>query len=679
VSALLEAIYARAREIPARIALCDGRNEIRYGALPAEIANMAELIRGEISDYPGAVGLALDNGVNWALADLALLRLGRVCVPLPSFFTAQQREAALADAGACALISENGIVLLEHRPVNPPAGTAKISYTSGSTGAPKGICLSEQLMKATACAIVDRLGRDRAGVHLPLLPLGVLLENVGGLYATLLAGGHYHGVPLAQLGIARLFDPQANLITAAIRQIGATSLIVVPELLSRIVVELESLGTTLPSLTLVAVGGAHVPPTLLERAAALRLPVVQGYGLTECGSVVTLDAPGDDRRGTAGRPLGHVDLSIAGDGEIMISGNSHLGIVGQSRKPAPIATGDIGVLDEDGRVRILGRKSNLIITSFGRNIAPEWVEASLTDQPEIAQALVQGDGEQSLSALIVPASPAADVAGAIAAANAVLPEYARIDRWRLGRPFLPSDGTLTANGRLRRAAILEREAALPFFDRLVMHSAQARSRLMRIPQLRAGLEGRISRGTYLAYLAQAYHHVRHTVPLMRTARSRLLSKSRLVAALDEYIAEEEGHEAWILNDIRAAGGNTERAVAQGPSPATARMVDYAYQLVETGNAAAFFGMVFVLEGTSIALASCGAEAVRSSLGLPAEAFTYLSSHGALDQEHMRFFETVVNDLDDPADEEAILSAANAIFDLFGGIFAAIPMEDDIAA
>jgi pyrroloquinoline quinone (PQQ) biosynthesis protein C len=377
--------------------------------------------------------------------------------------------------------------------------------------------------------------------------------------------------------------------------------------------------------------------------------------------------------------LGHVDLSIAGDGEIMISGNSHLGIVGQSRKPAPIATGDIGVLDEDGRVRILGRKSNLIITSFGRNIAPEWVEASLTDQPEIAQALVQGDGEQSLSALIVPASPAADVAGAIAAANAVLPEYARIDRWRLGRPFLPSDGTLTANGRLRRAAILEREAALPFFDRLVMHSAQARSRLMRIPQLRAGLEGRISRGTYLAYLAQAYHHVRHTVPLMRTARSRLLSKSRLVAALDEYIAEEEGHEAWILNDIRAAGGNTERAVAQGPSPATARMVDYAYQLVETGNAAAFFGMVFVLEGTSIALASCGAEAVRSSLGLPAEAFTYLSSHGALDQEHMRFFETVVNDLDDPADEEAILSAANAIFDLFGGIFAAIPMEDDIAA
>lgn len=679
MSALIDAILARAGQIPNRVALRDGANDIAYGALPGEIDAMAGMIADEIGAGSGPVGIALDNGLNWILADLALLQLGRACVPLPPFFTPEQAAGALADAGACAVIGRNGIERLDGGPAPLPAGTAKISYTSGSTGTPKGICLSQGAMLATAGAIVDRLGAERAGVHMPLLPLGVLLENVGGLYATLLAGGCYLGLSLEQAGMARMFDPRADMIIADIRQAGVTSLILVPELLGRIVADMESTGTTLPSLDLIAVGGAHVAPALLDRAAQLGLPVVQGYGLTECGSVVTLDAPDDHRAGTVGRPLSHIALSIAEDGEIMIAGSGHLGTVGHARMPGPIATGDLGVLDDDGRVRLLGRKSNLIITSFGRNISPEWVEAVLTGQPAIAQALVEGDGHRALRALIVPASSTANVAEAIAQANATLPEYARIERWRLGRPFTPLDGTLTGNGRLRRPEILAREAALPFFDRLAMHSAQARARMMAIPQLQAGIAGRISRDTYLAYLAQAYHHVRHTVPLMRLARGRLQHKPHLIAALDEYIAEEEGHEAWILNDIRAAGGNADLAVSQGPSHATARMVDHAYHAIQTGNAAAFFGMVFVLEGTSIAFASSGAEAVRSSLGLPADAFTYLSSHGALDQDHMRFFETLVNALDDRDDEQAILTMADAMFDLFGGLFAAIPMENDIAA
>lgn len=679
MSALLDAILARADQVSNRVALTDGSNSVRYGALAAEIDVMAGMITDEVGSHLGSVGIALDNGIDWAIADLALLRLGRACVPLPPFFTARQAAGALADAGASAVIGPSGIELLSGAPAMLPAGTAKISYTSGSTGTPKGICLSERSMLATAAAIVGRLGADRAGVHLPLLPLGVLLENVGGLYATLLAGGCYHGISLERAGMARMFDPQASTMIAEIRKAGATSLILVPELLGTIVTELETSGLTLPSLTLIAVGGAHVSPNLLDRAARLGLPVVQGYGLTECGSVVTLDAPEEQRAGTVGRPLGHVEMSIAADGEIMVAGSGYLGTVGDPRTPGPIATGDLGALDDDGRVRLLGRKSNLIITSFGRNVSPEWVEASLTGRAEIAQAMVEGDGDRALSALIVPASPTADIAGAIAQGNASLPDYARIAKWRLSRPFTPLDGTLTSNGRLRRSAILTREAMLPFFDRLVMHSAQSRSRLMAIPQLQAGLAGRISRGTYLAYLAQAYHHVRHTVPLMRLARGRLQAKPHLVTALDDYIAEEEGHEAWILNDIRAAGGNADLAVSQGPSRATARMVEHAYQTVETGNAAAFFGMVFVLEGTSTALATSGAEAVRSSLGLPASAFTYLSSHGELDQEHMRFFETLVNRLDDRDDEQAILTMADAMFDLFGGIFAAIPLEDDIAA
>ena len=104
------------------------------------------------------------------------------------------------------------------------------------------------------------------------------------------------------------------------------------------------------------------------------------------------------------------------------------------------------------------------------------------------------------------------------------------------------------------------------------------------------------------------------------------------------------------------------------------MVAHAYDVVENGNAAGFFGMVYVLEGTSIALASNGASAVQSSLGLPPEAFSYLQSHGALDIEHMKFFARLMNSVDDPADQEAILAMAKAMFGLFGGMFASIPME-----
>lgn len=674
MSPLLSAIVARAEQEGNRIALDDGGHRITYAELPAAICDMAALIGDEVA-ASGPIAIDLDNGINWVIADLALLKLGRPCIPLPPFFSAEQRSAALADAGAAATVTRRGIVVHAHPSKELPEGTAKISYTSGSTGSPKGICLGDRHMLQTAQAIVTRIGEDMAGVHLPILPLGVLLENVAGLYATLLAGGLYLVRPSASIGLANPFAVDNDALIAAIAKGGATSLILVPEYLAGIVSRLELSGQRLAKLRLVAVGGSRVPVALIERAERVGLPVVQGYGLTECGSVVSLEAVGEHNRGTVGHPLRHVTLSFAADGEIVIDDSLYLGTIGHPRPEGPYFTGDVGRIDAQGRVSIIGRKSSLIITSFGRNVAPEWVEEHLVAQPQIAQAMVYGDGEATLRAFIVPSAIDADVAAGVAAANAALPAYARIDSWQPVRPFIPADGTLTPNGRLRRAAIMERAAVRPFFERLCAETAPARARLLSVPQLQAGLAGRITRTMYLEYLAQAYHHVRHTVSLMQLARSGLLAKPMLVQALDDYIEEEEGHEQWILNDVRAAGGNADAVVRDGPSQATERMVEHAYATVRDGNPAAFFGMVFVLEGTSIALASNGAEAVRSSLGLPSSAFTYLTSHGALDQDHMRFFETLVNGLDDRADQDAIVAMANEIFDLFGGIFAAIPMED----
>jgi pyrroloquinoline quinone (PQQ) biosynthesis protein C len=432
----------------------------------------------------------------------------------------------------------------------------------------------------------------------------------------------------------------------------------------------------LPDLTLVAVGGARVPPPLIAQAEALGLPVRQGYGLTECASVVSLQVPGDPA-GCAGRPLPHMRASLSDEGEIVLEGPLCLGTLGAPRESGPLMTGDLGRIDEAGRLWIDGRKSSLIVTSFGRNISPEWVEEALLAQPAIKQAMVHGDGRPFPEALLVPASPDADLAAAVAAANALLPAYARIADWREVAHFTPQNGRLTGNGRLKRRAIaaVYNAPGPDFFTRLDDATVRQRIAFLSVPQVRAGLAGTISKATYLDYLQQAFHHVSHTVPLMMETRARVQQRPDLVAALDEYIAEETGHEEWILNDIAAGGGDAAAARASRPNPATKAMVDHAYARIRGGDPVAFFGMVFVLESVSVALASQGASAVAERLGLPPEAFTYLTSHGALDQSHMRFFADLVNGLENEADQQSITSMAREIFGLFGQMFASITMED----
>lgn len=215
---------------------------------------------------------------------------------------------------------------------------------------------------------------------------------------------------------------------------------------------------------------------------------------------------------------------------------------------------------------------------------------------------------------------------------------------------------------------------MPFYDQLVRETATERQALIEVPQLQAGLAGRISRAAYVDYLTQAYHHVRQTVPLLRLARQRLAGNAMFREALDEYIAEESGHEQWILADIAAAGGDRGRAESSQPGAAVALMVRHAQQQVGQGNPASLFGMVFVLEGTSVALASRGAASIQRSLGLPDHAFTYLTSHGALDQDHLRFFASLMDRIEDPADQAAIIDMARQMYRLFADLFRAIDVE-----
>ncbi len=637
----------------------------------------AELRQDRRAGQP--IALMLDHGLEEVVLELAALEAGVPVLSLPAFFTQRQIDHALELCGAELPGSPRSP---GKAPVPLPAGTARITFTSGSTGTPKGVCLSAEHMLNVADSVIDAVGAKHAGRHLALLPPGILLETVAGLFATILAGGTYVCPPQEITGLADPFRPDFAMMARRIAEWRITSLILVPEYLAGLVEAMERSGLRLPNLTLVAVGGARTPPVLISRSRKLGLPVRQGYGLTECGSVVSLEDGDCDVPGSSGRTLRHMRARIADDGEILLDGEMCLGTVGEPRAPGWLATGDSGRIDEAGRLWIEGRKSNLIVTSFGRNISPEWVEAALLAQPGIAQVMVHGDGKPSPEALLVPASPSADLAQAVAAANATLPAYARIANWREVPHFTPMNGQLTGNGRLRRDAItktwLEREP--DFFSELEAATTRQRLAFLAIPQVRAGLSGQIGRHAYVDYLTQAWHHVSHTVPLMQAARKKLVHRPELVAALDEYIEEETGHDEWILADIAAAGGNADAARASDPDPATAAMVAHAYGQIENGNPISFFGMVFVLESVSVALAQQGASAVATKLGLPPEAFTYLTSHGALDKEHMQFFAGLVNGLSDPADRAAITGMAQDMFRLFGGVFASIDLEDaDVAA
>lgn len=214
---------------------------------------------------------------------------------------------------------------------------------------------------------------------------------------------------------------------------------------------------------------------------------------------------------------------------------------------------------------------------------------------------------------------------------------------------------------------------MSFFETLQTQTAQQRQALFGVPVIREALAGQVSLTSYVAFLAQAYHHVRHTVPLMMACGARLPSRLEwLRGAVCEYIDEEYGHEQWILNDIRACGGDWEAVRDGRPTVSIELMVAYLYDLIARGNPVGLFGMVNVLEGTSIALATQAAGTIQRTLGLPDQAFSYLSSHGALDQDHMVTYKRLMDRLDDPADQQAVIHAANVVYRLYTEMFQGLP-------
>lgn len=211
--------------------------------------------------------------------------------------------------------------------------------------------------------------------------------------------------------------------------------------------------------------------------------------------------------------------------------------------------------------------------------------------------------------------------------------------------------------------------AIPFYETLLRETAQERETLFNLPLLKAGATGQVSLAAYVAFLTEAYHHVKHTVPLLMLCGSRLPEHYEwLREAVAEYIEEELGHQEWILNDIQACGADAGLVRHGQAGTATELMVAYAYDMINRINPLGFFGMVLVLEGTSVALATAAGASIQQSLGLNNKAFSYLNSHGSLDIGHVDFYAGLINKIEDKKERALLIHSAKNFYKLYGDIF-----------
>jgi long-chain acyl-CoA synthetase len=667
------------------------------------------------------VGMMLCNGLDWIAVDLACLELDICLIPIPTFFSPQQVSHSLSRAAVRIFICDVGNLsgdlqdnlanLASYCDVQQgfcwyylgdqigseiPKGTNKITYTSGSTGTPKGVCLSTQTQLAVAQSLLGRIDIV-APRHLCLLPLAVLLENIAGLYAPLLAGGEVILLAPEKLGFSGSQLTEPALLLQAITRYQPNTLILVPEILLILLNGIRQGWQAPSSLQFIAVGGAKVSQQLLQQARHSGLPVYQGYGLSECTSVVAL-ASEKSPLGSVGQLLSHCEGRVV-DGQWVATANLFLGYLGQPETfyPTEFNTGDLVSLDEQGEMTIDGRSKSLIINSFGRNIQPEWLEAELMATGLLRFAAVIGEALPNISAILVPLDPSYkedQLQIAIDRINANLPDYAQIKGFYWLPDIRQLSPLLTANNRPKRELfeqtfnqqrvnespyfcneiahlnpIIKEVPSMKFFDRLQDETRDAQQYLLNAPIIARCLTGDVSVDEYVTFLQQAYHHVKHTVPLLMAAGSRISSEQEWIRnALAEYIEEELGHQEWVLNDIAACGYDKEVARNSSPHLSTELMVSYAYDSINRVSPLCFFGMVHVLEGTSIALADKVAQSIKQGLNLPANAFSYLVSHGALDLDHVKFFEGLMNKIECPEQQALIIKSTKAFYHLYGDIF-----------
>lgn len=475
LSTFLDVLLGPAPSAPSALAVAtrtgDGWDEATY----AELGRRTALVDARLASLgvraADRVVLAAPAGGWWIAALLGILRRGAVAVPLDPALTEAERAPMVARSAPAAVLdgaalddlaagSGDGSVgaSAPERPPRRPGDPALIVWTSGTTGAPKGVTLT---LANLAYSVEQAMAGQRPGPDdrwLSLLPPHHLLELCCGLLPALAAGG--------SVRVARSLIPAE--VAAMVREHGITRMVAVP-----LVLRLLEGAMAASDLRAVYCGGAPLDPAVVRRWAERGIAVHPGYGLTEAAPTVAMNTPAASRSGSVGRPLAGTDVRITGDGEILVrSPGVMAGYWADDALTAAavdaegwLHTGDLGHLDDDGFLYVTGRAKRLIVLESGKKVQPEEVEGALAAGPRFAEVCVvgvtatrRGIPTEQVCAVVVPVDASLDhesAAAEVARLTSTLSGYKRPALVRVARRPLPR----TLKGAPRHAEVARMVAA----------------------------------------------------------------------------------------------------------------------------------------------------------------------------------------------------------------------------
>jgi long-chain acyl-CoA synthetase len=475
-SKILAQIALNAKNFPQKIALIGDFDEVSYSNLQRKISDLA----AQLKQLPSQkIALIADNSLNWVIFDLACIEAGLTLIPLPHFFTKLQISEIIESEKISAVFCDNlSLVqqllpndfvdseksylnfLLLQKPCDEEKKSqiCKITFTSGSTSNPKPVALTTENIDAVVFSLLAEIGAKNIEKNLVILPLSILLENLAGVYLPLVIGGCAVVKSLKFIGISNSSSLDISAFCNAISTTNPTSFILSPELAKLLINLVLAQKISAQNFKFIAVGGAKVASDLLVQAHQLKIPLFEGYGLSEATSVVALNSYKNSKNGSVGKVLSHLEVKIS-DGEILVKGDSLAQNIALDDEGF-YATGDLGYLDEEGFLFISGRKKNIFITSMMRNVNPEWVESEILKSFLIAQVAVFGEAMPYNSAVVVVANAQISfeqIKIEFEKINRGLPDYAQVRNIILAtEPFSQKNNMLTGNGRIKRQNIWEK-------------------------------------------------------------------------------------------------------------------------------------------------------------------------------------------------------------------------------
>ncbi len=428
-----------------------------------------------VADFGMATAGAVSVPIHRTLSTTQIVDLIDQTAPIAALVSRECRQAlelGLEFCGSCIPVIEledlgeilsevQGYSDTQQYPALNPESLASIIYTSGTTSTPRGARLLHRNFCTNAAAFAEAVPFGPGECFYSQLPLSHVFERVLDLYVPLLVGAsvHYPGDEAKSHDGRPIASP--------------TVMVCVPRLLEKLVAMAESTLGGFYSVKTVISGGAPLSQALAERIEALGVEVLQGYGLTETGPVVSVSRRGIWKPRSVGLPIETVELRQAADGELLVRGPSVMaGYLdekdGDFLEDGWFPTGDIATIDDDGFVTLVGRKKDFIALSTGQKIAPREIEELLENLPEINQAIVVGEGRKHIVALLTLNDPSVffredglkTISSQVDLALEHLPRTHRIRAFVLfSQPFNEEAGEITASGKLRRVFIQEKYAS----------------------------------------------------------------------------------------------------------------------------------------------------------------------------------------------------------------------------